>query len=220
MELRNPYPTVEAGGTRSFGGDQRQSRDRVMRRCGCGVIAAADLLLYLSRFHPDCAIPLPDTAGEEPLTQERYDALTQWLRRRYFPLLYPVGIHGPTLALGLNRLFRQNGIPYTARWGVPRAVLFETMDEMLRQDLPVIFSVGPNFPRVWKRERLAMRRTDTGGEAGVRAHYMVVTAMDEKSLTVSSWGRQYTISRAAYLRYIRCSSSALVSNLLWLRKTR
>lgn len=215
MELRNPYPAIDAG---SFGGDQRRSADPVMRRCGCGVIAATDLLLYLGRYHPGCALPSLTALGDEALTQERYDALTRRLRRRYFPLLYPVGIHGPTLALGLNRLFRQNGIPYTAHWGVPKAVLFETMEEMLRQDLPVIFSVGPNFPQVWKQERLFMRQTDSGGKAGVRAHYMVVTAMDEKTLTVSSWGRQYIISRSDYLRYIRCSSSALVSNLLWLRK--
>lgn len=217
MELQHPYVGVMTAHGLTFGGDQRQSRDAVLRRCGCGVVAAADLLRYLDRFHPDCRVPALDAVQGDGWTQEQYDALLRRLRLRYFPLFYPTGLNGLTLALGLNLLFRRQHIPYTARWGVPRAVLFEVMEEMLRQDLPVILSVGPNFPQVWRRERLAMRRCDTGSETGVRAHYMTVIALDETTITVSSWGQKYRIRRSDYSRYVRCSSSSLVSNLLWLR---
>lgn len=216
MELQHPYVSVMTARGATFGGDQRQSRDAVLRRCGCGVVAAADLLRYLDRFHPDCRVPALDALRGEEWTQEQYEALLQRLRRRYFPLLYPTGLNGLTLALGLNRLFRRH-MPYTARWGVPRAVLFEVMEEMLRQDLPVILSVGPNFPRVWRRERLLMQGEGCAGMTGVRAHYMTVTALDETTITVSSWGRKYRIRRSDYSRYVRCCSSPLVSNLLWLR---
>lgn len=218
MELQHPYVGVMTAHGLTFGGDQRQSRDAVLRRCGCGLVAAADLLRYLWRFHPDCRMPAPYMAlkGEE-WTQEQYDALLRRLRQRYFPLFYPTGLNGLGLALGLNRLFRRLHMPYTARWGVPRAVLFETMEEMLRQDLPVILSVGPNFPRVWRRERLLMQREGCAGMTGVRAHYMTITALDETTITVSSWGQKYRIRRSDYSRYVRRSSSPLVSNLLWLR---
>lgn len=219
MELKHPYPGVKTASGLSFGGDQRRSADAIMRRCGCGVVAVTDLLLYLSRYHPDCAMPSLTALGDEALTPQHYDALTLRLRRRYFPLLYPTGIPGFLLAAGLNRLFRRWHLPYAARWGVPQAVLFETVEEMLRQDIPVILAVGGNFPCVWRKDRLPMRR-EGGGAAAVRAHYVTVTAMDGDTLTVSSWGKKYTISRRAYSRYVRQSSSALVSNLLYLRKTR
>lgn len=217
MELQHPYVGVMTAHGLTFGGDQRQSRDAVLRRCGCGVVAAADLLRYLGRFHPDCRVTVLDAVQEDEWTQEQYDALLRRLRLRYFPLFYPTGLNGLALALGLNRLFRRLHMPYTARWGVPRAVLFEVMDEMLRQDLPVILSVGPNFPRVWRRDRLPMQREGCAGKTSVRAHYMTVTALDETSITVSSWGQKYRIRRSDYSRYVRRSSSPLVSNLLWLR---
>lgn len=219
MELKHPYIGVMTANGVSFGGDQRRSADPVVRRCGCGLVAVTDLLLYLSRYHPDCAIPSLAAPEGEALTQQRYDALTLRLRR-YFPLLYPTGIPGFLLAAGLNRLFRRWHLPYAARWGVPPAVLFETVEEMLRQDLPVILAVGGNFPCIWRKDRLPMRREGGGAAAAVRAHYVTVTAMDGDTLTVSSWGKKYTISRRAYSRYVRQSSSALVSNLLYLRKTR
>lgn len=218
MELRNPYPCVSMPSGISFGGSQKWSSDTAMRRCGCGVIAAADLLLYLHRWHDGCAIPSLGNAGEDRcLTPSEYEKLTSSLRERYLPLIYPVGINGLTLMLGINRLFRRWDIPFTARWGVPWGVFWETMEEMLRQDLPVILAVGPNFPELWKNENLSMMRKDNEKPAAVRAHYVVVVGMDEKKLIVSSWGRKYEIDRLEYSRYVRQHSSPLVSNLLWLR---
>lgn len=220
MELKHPYPTVTTARGVRYGGDQRLSGDAVLRRCGCGVIAATDLLRYLSHWHGDCRIPTLTAMDEGgTLTQAQYDALTRRLRR-YFSLLYPMGINGLGLALGLNRIFRRWGIPYTAHWGVPRAVFFERMEAQLRLDLPVILAVGPSFPRLWQRERLAMRRCDTGGETGVRAHFMTVTALDETYLTVSSWGGRYRIRRSDLSLYLRRHSSALVTNLIWLQPKR
>ncbi len=218
MELRNPYPKVVTAQGVSCGGNQKCSRSTVMRRCGCGVVAAADLLLYLHRWHGACHIhPLGKKGEDVCLAQEDYEKLTSRLRRKYLPLIDPVGINGLTLSLGLNRLFRRWNVPYAARWGVPRALFWESMEEMLRQDLPVILAVGPNFPEFWKKETLPMRQREKEKPVAVRAHYVVVTAMDGRSLTVSSWGKQYEIDRLAYSRYVRRHSSPLVSNLLWLR---
>lgn len=218
MELRNTYPGVALPTGVSFGGNQKCSLDAVMRRCGCGVVAAADLLLYLHRWHDDCTIPPLGSMGEDCcLTQSDYEKLTCRLREKYFPLIDPLGVNGLTLMLGLNRLFRRWSVPYRARWGVPWAVFWETMEEMLRQDLPVILAVGPNFPELWKKEKLCMVCEGKAETTAVRAHYVVVTAMNEKSLTVSSWGKRFEIDRLAYSRYVRQYSSPLVSNLLWLR---
>ncbi len=223
MELKHPYPGVITEEGASFGGDQKRSESAVMRRCGCGVIAAADLLLYLHRWHEGCGIPALEGIPQDLiLRQEEYEKLTRRLREKYFPLIDPLGINGLTLMLGINRIFRRWKIPYTARWGVPWAIFWETMEEMLRQDLPVILAVGPNFPNLWAREKVSLlRHTECGVQrAAARAHYVVVTALNERSMTVSSWGKAYEIERAAYNRYVRGSSSPLVSNLLWLRAKR
>ena len=53
LTLKYPYISVSDGGLKSYGGDQGKSENATMRRCGCGVIAAADVLLYLSRRY-DC----------------------------------------------------------------------------------------------------------------------------------------------------------------------
>lgn len=218
MELKHTYPGIELERGVSFGGNQKFSGNAVMRRCGCGVVAAADLLLYLHRWHEGCAIPALNSVREDlRLSPESYERLTARLRTRYFLLIDPVGVNGLSLMMGINRIFRRWDVPYTARWGVRRAVFWETMEDMLRQDLPVILSIGPNFPQLWRKEQLRMLREGATQATGVRAHYVVVTGLNERCMTVSSWGRKYEIDRAAFSRYVRQSSSPLVSNLLWLR---
>ena len=46
-ELRRPWPAVREGESLSYGGNQNWFSDENFRRCGCGVIACADALLYL-----------------------------------------------------------------------------------------------------------------------------------------------------------------------------
>ena len=153
MKLRHSYPAVAGAKGVTFGGDQRASTDAVMRRCGCGIVAAADLLLYLHRHHPDCFLPpLRNAPMQRPLAQAEYDRLLGHLRARYFPIVYPFGTNGAALAHGLNRIYRRCGVPYRARWGVSADRFWKTMEQMLEDDLPVILAVGMNFPKVWAKE--------------------------------------------------------------------
>lgn len=92
LTLKYPYISVTDGSRRSYGGDQGKSENATMRSCGCGVIAAADVLLYLSRLY-DCV----RDAGLDPtgaISSEEYEKLTGLLRRRYFPLIPHAGING------------------------------------------------------------------------------------------------------------------------------
>ena len=49
LTLRRPYPTVERGEETAWGGCQGWLREAGLQKCGCGLVAAADLLLYLHR---------------------------------------------------------------------------------------------------------------------------------------------------------------------------
>lgn len=216
-ELKNAYPgVVLADGRKSYGGNQMCSPDKVMQRCGCGVVAAADLLLYLHRFHR----PLPLFAGlEGDLTQEQYEELLQELRRKFFPLFYPVGMNGLSLALGLNRVFRRNGLSLSARWDMSEKKLWLHMEDMLRRDIPVILSIGPNFPRLWRKGKETLYHMDRGEyrrATETRAHYVMVTGVDDEWIRISSWGKEYYLSRVEYEQYRSDFSSALVSNIVYI----
>lgn len=216
-ELKHPYPgVIRADGSRSYGGSQMTLSDKVMQRCGCGIVAAADLLRYLHCYHK----PIPLLAGTPTeLSQAEYESLLQSLRRRYFPLFYPVGMNGLSLAFGLNRLFRKNGVALSARWDMSERKLWTRMEEMLQRDIPVILSIGPNFPRLWKKGKETLYRLDNGRPSPAtetRAHYVTVTALDENWMRISSWGKEYYLSREEYERFRSDISCAIVSNILYI----
>lgn len=215
-QLKHPYPSVRDGAVCSYGGNQNRSARWDLRRCGCGVIAMADLALYLKRYHGCDGPDLPD-----PVPLEDYDRLCGSLQLKYLPMLPPAGINGIGLAIGLDLYFRIHRVPLRAFWGVRVKNIWTAMADMLDRDLPVIFSVGQNIPRVWENHRLNLyRKSDSGvytAVSRVKAHYMTVTAMDDTWLTVSSWGRQYYTHRGEYEEYGKRHSIALVNNLVWLK---
>ena len=206
-ELKRPYPCVQYGEMGSCGGDQNWFADENFRRCGCGVIACADTLLYLR--------------GRTALSREEYINYVNSLRK-YFPLIPHRGIDGVRLAIGMNLCLRREGLALRAGWSASGRRFWDRLAAMLADDLPVVLSVGPNFPRVWGTETLALyRKTEDGGYVGAertRAHFLTATGLDGERIRVSSWGQELYIERADYERYMRVNSTALLTNLLQLRR--
>ena len=206
-ELKRLYPRIQNGETSSCGGNQNWFADENFRRCGCGVIACADTLLYLR--------------GKTALSREEYIDYVNSLRK-YFPLIPRRGIDGVRLAIGMNLCLRRAALPLRAGWSASGRRFWDRLAAMLADDLPAILSVGPNFPRIWGAEGLPLcRRTEDGGYAGaggVKAHFLTATGLDGERIRVSSWGQELYIERAAYERYMRGSSTALLTNLVQLRR--
>ena len=222
LSIRHNYISVDNGLRRSFGGNQMSSASRSMREVGCGVIAALDLLLYLCRFHPGCSCDFFAKAAEAGcIAAHEYDDLALKLSRRFFPVIPKLGINGIMLAGGLNRFFRRYGLPFRAAWGIGSVRLFSEIEDMLSRDIPVILSVGPNFPLFWQKHELNFYAARPDGSifraCSIKAHYVMVTGIDEKRLYISSWGRAYSIDRGEYLDYIRRRSGSIVSNIVKIR---
>ena len=222
-ELKHPPVCVEHNGTLSYGGCQTWSESPVMSRCGCGVVSSLDLLIYLADHHSECnRADFPDELLFDVVREKVYDAACRKLSRRYLPLMYPFGINGLTLVLGLNLFFVRHGFPYRAFWGVRRRELWDRIDGMLAQDLPVILSIGPNFPRVWEKKNASLYSLRLDGSlhpaAATHSHFLTVTGMDEQWLTVSSWGRKYYISRKEYEDYVSENSNGLFSSIVCIQK--
>lgn len=222
--LHHPYIAVSLDSGCSYGGNQMRSENKTEREVGCGVIAGLDVLLYLSRHHlqrSDYGLKIP-APSEGPIPEAQYRMLVSALRKKYLPLIPKHGINGLLLAVGMNAYFLQNRMPYTAVWGVPYARLWDRIGEMLEQDIPVIFSIGPNFPLFWQHRKLKLYRQRADSSfvpvTQTHAHYVTITAMDDSWLQVSSWGKKYYIRRDEYLDYVRQNSVRLFSNILYIRK--
>ena len=142
--------------------------------------------------------------------------------RRYFPLLPPSGINGITLVAGLNILFIKRKLPYRAFWAVSGRKLWQRVEDMLNQDLPVILAVGPNFPAFWQNHKLDFYVKTRDGRyvksAATKGHYVTATGIDDEWLQISSWGRKYYVNRSEYDSYVKKHSNFIFSNLVYLRK--
>lgn len=212
--LKHPYISVGPRG--SYGGSQASLRRKGLRQCGCGAVAMTDFLLYVSKYHHLEAL---STAQCDPISLSDYDALVSRLQLRYLPMVPPFGITGLSLAAGLSLYSRQHHLPLRACWGVRNRNFFSLMARMLDLDLPVIFSIGPNFPFVWQRHRLNLYRKceDTYvAVSRVSAHFVTATGLDENWIRISSWGKEYYIHREEYTQYGRAHSLSLAHNLLWI----
>lgn len=212
LGLKRPYVRIIKNGLLSYGGSQMWSEKKTIRLCGCGPVAALDTVLYLS--------------GREqiPMSREQYNEELDALCHSYFPLIQPFGINGLLLAVGMNRLLRKYGLPYRAFWALSAGKFWDRIRELLEQDIPAIFSVGPNFPAVWGKHRLTLYQKLPDGSyhpaSSAKSHYVCATGLDEQWLRISSWGREYYIKRAEFEDYVKKHSTAMVSNVLMLRKTR
>ena len=220
--LKHPYPSVDREGG-SYGGSQLWSEQSNIRRCGCGLVAGTDLLLYLHRTRPDCQSTLfRGVPAEGLISQRRYRLVTERVERAYLPLLPMLGMNGWMLTVGLNRHFRKEESALRSRWGVWEGRLRGAIAEMLERDIPVILSIGTNFPKLWQDQRVQFYIKKTSGAyhsvCGVKAHFVTITGMDERWLRVSSWGKEYYVDFWEFARYVKKHSNSLFSNIVYIKE--
>ena len=220
--LKHPYISVAYEGGNSFGGSQRLSGNSTLASCGCGVIAAADLLLYISAWHKGHCYLEMDPERANSIKVDAYRDWVNWLRKKYFPLIPHFGMNGLGLMAGMQLFFKHHALPYSCVWCLSDRNLWEKVREMLDNDIPVIMSIGPNFPRVWKHGAVNLYSKKENGEyvatSSVKAHFITVTAIDDEWLEVSSWGRVHYINRRKYEEFVSKYSAAFVSNILYVKK--
>ncbi len=222
--LKNPFLRVGTTQGNLYGGNQMLLPRRYVRKVGCGVVAALNLLLYLEAYdlQAESGRCCRHLNKQGQLSLDTYNQLAEYLRHRYIPVIPWVGVVGYALPFGLNLYFCRHKIPYRAIWCVSKKKLWKRMEAMLKDDKPVILSIGPNWPNRWGKSYLSFYQKD-GQEnyrrvTRTRAHYVTVTGMDDTWLKISSWGKKYYINRQEYDSYVRSSSNYVFSNLVLLIK--
>ncbi len=206
--LERPYLQVETKTGNFYGGNQEWFSYKFLKQMGCGVISAADVLLHL--------------CGKESVSEEEYVDFAKELWMKYLPVVPGFGMNGLTLMIGMNRYFSKHRMPYRACWKISAEKMFSRIDTMLSKDLPVILAIGPNFPKIWKKEKLNFYMKTSEGNyvsaSKICAHFVTVTGREEAYLKISSWGKEYYISIREYRDYVKKYSSSLVSNIIYLRR--
>lgn len=158
----------------------------------------------------------------EQLTEKKYIEFAKKIWLHYLPVIPGFGTNGLTLMSGINRYFRKQRLPYKAFWSISGRKMLSRIDRMLSENIPVILSVGPNFPNIFGKRKLNFY-TKTNDQkyipaAKTKAHFVTVTGRDGIYLQISSWGKEYYIDIREYREYVKHYSSPLVSNIICIKK--
>lgn len=206
--LKHTFLKIETQTEISYGGNQKWFPYSFLKKSGCGVIGAANVILYLK--------------GKRTITRMEYMDTAKELWKYYLPVLPGLGMNGLILTLGMNRYFRRNALPYRAYWKVSGKKLLQRIDQQLADDIPVILSIGPDFPKLWERHSLQLYERVQNARlipaVKTRAHYVTVTGREGQWLRISSWGKEYYLNLKEFQTYIQMYNTSLVSNILYVSK--
>ena len=205
ISLHRKFPEIKDNEKLFYGGAQEWSSHGYVRGYGCGVIACANVLLHTV-----------DRREAMP-SKDEYIKYSRHLRHFYLPVIPKFGMNGIFMALGVELYFLRHRLPFYTYWGCLRKNIFKHMERMLKDDIPVVLSAGPNWPNLWGQKTLNMYEKEGDRyvrPVGMRAHYVTATALDDEYITVSSWGRKYYIKRSDFMDYARRHSNFLFSSIM------
>lgn len=232
VHLQNPFINVSFSDMLYYGGNQNISDDSSIRRCGCGLISVLDSIIYYSRSTQEvnCSLFLKEYGIPADVFQtipgDLYNRALKDLLKKYFLMIYPVGITGFSLSAGFNRLTRDYGIPLHSVWSVRRKNIMRDIELMLGKEIPVIISIGRRIELSRQNKGLIMREESflpyvkRCGAAYVKSHYVTVTGIEGTSMIVSSWGRKFRLPVEDYLTYANNPLDSLLSNILYIYNTK
>ncbi len=228
IQLRNRYIQVDDNQRISFGGNQAWFFEKKLSDFGCGLVASGDILLYLAKTGR-----IKSTETElvlrhgEIYEKEMYLMYLRGLEKKYFYVSRLIrGITGFGLVIGFNRFAAARKSTLRASWGVPAKKIGVVIARSLENNIPVVFSVGANFPWIFGKKGVTLYEKQGGTynrSMQTRKHYMTITGMTRDDrlgelYQISSWGREYYMSRREYEEYIHRYSLGLLTNILLIRE--
>lgn len=242
IELRNPeYLRIRFKENMSYGGDQNwfstdkwMSREYLIHKWGCGVIAMGDLFLYLvksNRIYATGATTLA-RVSRSVLEWEDYKKYILYIYNTFAPIIPGSGMNGFALASSVRRYCMKYQIPMTIAWKgfLDDQQMLRVIQKMLKENLPVVLSIGPNTPLIFRGKGIPLyilsqqQEFVLSGYHSVHSHFVMVTGViglkhKRIMLKISSWGKEFYIDYQEYRTYVKEEGDTLTSSLLYLSKS-
>ena len=250
IELLNPnYVPIMKDHTLSYGGSQmwftpksKWTRDYVIQTYGCGTIATADFILYLTLQNQYLMNSITETVlANSLITSQNYINYVKKIDDQFTKTHRIFAVFGNKIASSINAYSKKFHLGYHAAWKTKLTYydMFDMIEEMLLYDIPVIISIGPNIPLLWGSngitfyERKDIIKQPTSEDEGeilyqyqpvkynVHSHYVNVTGLiygdfsHKVMLRISSWGTQYYIDYEEYREYIDEFGSKSTSSMVY-----
>ena len=254
--LKNPdYLPIIKNNITYYGGSQmwfparhRYNSDTLIRNYGCGTIAIADMFLYFAIQNDAMQTSLSEQAISlnREISYPNYISYVRLINKQYIRTLPFIAVIGPVAAGAVNSYSGFFGLHLHASWKLKLNYydMYDLMEEMLHQDIPVILSVGPNTPNLWGNrgitfyEHCEINYYEPGNEAdkairpyyykavkhNIHSHYVTATGIIKDDingkimLRISSWGHMYYINYEEYRDYIESRGGTFTSSLLHVAK--
>jgi len=106
---------------------------------------------------------------------EDYRKFVRWINHSYTNVMRGVGVLGPKMASSANNYFRYTNKNINKRAAWEKGLTYDTMlskiQDMLDDDIPVVFSVGPNTPKLWGDIKINMYKQLKKGEEGYSNYF-------------------------------------------------
>ena len=238
----DPYISVDRKGQTSFGGSQtwfpkdEKGHLRTLHEGGCGLIAAADFLLYYGRKEKTFVKAMPKAfiaAPDKPLSEEDYLALVNSLSKFSFPVIPKLGAFSFEICLFMNRFFKKTGRDERLTY-----LIFNTKKrrtELIRKQLeagyPVPLCLGQHLFRPTSHQGVNFYVFKEGKPViavpGIYRHFVTITGIylpDDASLPlyyeISSWGQKYWIEAEELSRYMSRESAPWLSSVFILKSVK
>lgn len=233
--LNHDYVSINKDGNYSYGGNQGWFKEEndLIENSGCGLIAAADTLLYMSnnKRYKTAATDIV-TCEDGIITLQSYKNYIEYMEYVYFSLVNAPGgivdgIDGARMSQNIDAYGRQYALDINAKWCISKKKILVRAKEMIENDIPVIMSVGPmgegEGVRLYSAEVYNNRVIIDREEGLLKNHYVIVTAINEDFvnnctwLELSSWGKKYYIEYKQYLDEVEQNGCFFFSNILYIR---
>jgi hypothetical protein len=224
------YIRIKNMNTISYGGNQSWCKTKRMQRVGCGVVALADITIYLAEQNPNMMNDAIRRISKPNGLYNKNDYLeyVRLFNKHYIVYLLHNGMTGISMMNTMNRYFIVNNISLRAKWKMflSDEKMMKHIRHLIRKNKPVVLSIGPNIPNIWGKKGINFYIEKNGAlvesnNKSVHSHYVVVTGVEERDdreyLVVSSWGKQYYIDYKEYRNYINKYGGRLTSSILYIK---
>ncbi len=170
--MKLDYIKLTDGKCGAMHGGNQSDFGRKIKRSGCGMIAACDLLLYLQ--------------NKKNISDREYKLFVENEAKNFFYRFHLnfIGITASRIVRYLRR--KGYGFRFVSRYRLKDERFEQLISESLKKGIPVIVRIGLN------RKGLAYRAVNPKNgrvsQGTMFWHYITVTGLENGVLTYSSWG--------------------------------